>query len=138
MVLQIPQIETLELGPSAPGLPHLPYSPPSVSQRDETGRVNTVRTIFSKGTFLFAIFEYIEKMGNESDVGTGKLTGTRGSSKEEFIERISHYYCEINMLHPFASGNGIAQRVFFEQLAIHAGYLLGLWRDIDPGAVGRG
>ena len=35
------------------------------------------------------------------------------------------------MLHPFMRGNGIAQRVFFEQLAIHANYALD-WRDIDP------
>ena len=47
-----------------------------------------------------------------------------GLQKEEFTDRISHYYCEINMLHPFMSGNGVAQRIFFEQLAIHAGYVL--------------
>ena len=65
----------------------------------------------------------MEKLENE-----GYLVGC---GKEAFIARISHYYCEINMLHPFMSGNGIAQRIFFEQLAIHASYLLD-WRDIDP------
>ena len=35
------------------------------------------------------------------------------------------------MLHPFMSGNGVAQRIFFEQLAIHAGYVLN-WQGIDP------
>ena len=54
-----------------------------------------------------------------------------GLQKDTFVDRISHYYCEINMLHPFMSGNGIAQRVFFEQLAIHAGYIPD-WRGIDP------
>lgn len=29
------------------------------------------------------------------------------------------------------SGNGVAQRIFFEQLAIHAGYVLN-WQGIDP------
>ncbi|SQC58523.1 cell filamentation protein fic [Klebsiella pneumoniae] len=38
---------------------------------------------------------------------------------------------EINVLHPFRLGNGLTQRIFFEQLAIHAGYLLN-WRDVDP------
>ncbi len=33
--------------------------------------------------------------------------------------------------HPFRLGNGLTQRIFFEQLAIHAGYLLN-WRDVDP------
>lgn len=51
-----------------------------------------------------------------------------GLQKAEFTDRISHYYCEINMLHPFMSGNGVAQRIFFEQLAIHAGYVLN-WQD---------
>ncbi|MNP20826.1 putative adenosine monophosphate-protein transferase fic [compost metagenome] len=58
----------------------------------------------------------------------GYLTGL---GREEFVARLSHYYCEINVLHPFRIGNGIAQRVFFEQLAIHAGYQLS-WRGIDP------
>ena len=57
-----------------------------------------------------------------------------GLQKEEFTDRISHYYCEINMLHPFMSGNGVAQRIFFEQLAIHAGYVLN-WQD-RPGRLG--
>jgi len=56
-----------------------------------------------------------------------------GLEREAFIARLSHYYCEINVLHPFRIGNGIAQRVFFEQLAIHAGYQLS-WQGIDPDA----
>ncbi len=43
----------------------------------------------------------------------------------------SWFYGEINVLHPFRLGNGLTQRIFFEQLAIHAGYLLN-WRDVDP------
>ena len=56
-----------------------------------------------------------------------------GLEKADFINRLSHYYCEINVLHPFRIGNGIVQRIFFEQLAIHAGYQLD-WRGIDPEA----
>lgn len=47
-----------------------------------------------------------------------------GLPKEKFVNRLAHYYCEINVLHPFRLGSGMAQRIFFEQLAIHAGYLL--------------
>ncbi|STQ57194.1 cell filamentation protein [Pseudescherichia vulneris] len=57
----------------------------------------------------------------------------QGLEKTAFIERLAHYYCEINVLHPFRIGNGIAERIFFEQLAIHAGYLLD-WRGIEPEA----
>lgn len=50
-----PQMETLELGPSAPGLPHLCLIHRHLYRREINGQVNTVRTIFSKGRFLFAI-----------------------------------------------------------------------------------
>ena len=52
-----------------------------------------------------------------------------GLPKEKFVNRLAHYYCEINVLHPFRLGSGMAQRIFFEQLAIHAGYLL-RWGDV--------
>lgn len=48
------------------------------------------------------------------------------------MARLSHYYCEINVLHPFRIGNGIASADLFEQLAHHAGLQLS-WKDIDPG-----
>ncbi|MGK4845920.1 putative adenosine monophosphate-protein transferase Fic, partial [Salmonella enterica] len=47
-----------------------------------------------------------------------------------FVERLAHYYCEINVLHPFGLGSGLAQRIFFEQLALHAGYELS-WQGIE-------
>lgn len=50
--------------------------------------------------------------------------------KDKFVERLAHYYCEINVLHPFRVGSGLAQRIFFEQLAIHAGYQLS-WQGIE-------
>ncbi|WP_395300893.1 putative adenosine monophosphate-protein transferase Fic [Enterobacter sp. ECC-175] len=126
-----PDIETLELGPSAPGLPHLCLIHRHLYRR-EMKQAGEFRTDdISKGDIPFCHFEYIEKMGNEL---MADLEGDKylvGLEKDAFVEKISHYYCEINMLHPFISGNGIAQRVFFEQLAIHAGYALD-WRDIDP------
>lgn len=54
-----------------------------------------------------------------------------GLERNAFIARLSWYYGEINVLHPFRLGSGLAQRIFFEQLAIHAGFILD-WRDIDP------
>lgn len=53
-----------------------------------------------------------------------------GLEKAKFVERLAHYYCEINVLHPFRVGSGLAQRIFFEQLAIHAGYQLS-WQGIE-------
>lgn len=126
-----PQIESLELGPSAPGLPHLCLIHRHLYRREmkQAGEFRTAD--ISKGDTPFCHFEYIEKMGNDLMEALEYDKYLVGLSKAEFTDRISHYYCEINMLHPFMSGNGISQRIFFEQLAIHAGYVLD-WRDIDP------
>ncbi|MBY6292834.1 putative adenosine monophosphate-protein transferase Fic [Enterobacter bugandensis] len=126
-----PGIETLELGPSAPGLPHLCLIHRHLYHR-EMKQAGEFRTddIF-KGDIPFCHFEYIETMGNELMAALESDKYLVGLGKAAFVEKVSHYYCEINMLHPFMRGNGIAQRVFFEQLAIHANYALD-WRDIDP------
>lgn len=126
-----PQIDTLELGPSAPGLPHLCLIHRHLFLREmkQAGELR-IDDVF-KGDILFCHFEYIEKAGNDLMAALENDKYLVGLQKEDFIERVSHYYCEINMLHPFVSGNGIAQRVFFEQMAIHAGYALS-WKDINP------
>ncbi|HGW4611213.1 TPA: putative adenosine monophosphate-protein transferase Fic [Enterobacter chengduensis] len=126
-----PHIETLALGPSAPGLPHLCLIHRHLYRR-EMKQAGEFRTddIF-KDDIPFCHFEYIEKMGNELIAVLESEKYLAGLERATFVDRASHYYCEINMLHPFVRGNGIAQRVFFEQLAIHAGYALD-WRDIDP------
>lgn len=45
-----------------------------------------------------------------------------GLEYSDFIEKLSEYYCELNMIHPFREGNGRAQRIFFEHLVINAGF----------------
>jgi cell filamentation protein len=42
--------------------------------------------------------------------------------ESEFTERLAHYYSELNVIHPFRDGNGRVQRLYFEGLAINAGY----------------
>lgn len=119
-----PDIETLELGPSAPGLPHLCLIHRHLFRNEMKGAGELRTADISKGDIPFCHFEYIEKVGNELMASLESDKYLVGLQKEEFTDRISHYYCEINMLHPFMSGNGVAQRIFFEQLAIHAGYVL--------------
>ncbi|HDR1957349.1 TPA: putative adenosine monophosphate-protein transferase Fic [Enterobacter hormaechei] len=126
-----PDIETLELGPSAPGLPHLCLIHRHLFRNEMKGAGELRTADISKGDIPFCHFEYIEKVGNELMAALESDKYLVGLEKEDFTDRISHYYCEINMLHPFMSGNGVAQRIFFEQLAIHAGYVLN-WQGIDP------
>ena len=124
---------TLSLGPLLRGLPHLCAIHQHLYQDifDWAGDIREMDIY--QGDTRFCHFAYIEKEGNalmQDLEAEGYLVGLE---KADFINRLSHYYCEINVLHPFRIGNGIVQRIFFEQLAIHAGYQLD-WRGIDPEA----
>jgi cell filamentation protein len=122
---------TLKLGPAAPGLPHLCAIHQHLYQDifDWAGEIREIDIY--QGDTRFCHFAYIEKEGNALMQELEEEKYLVGLDREAFIARLSHYYCEINVLHPFRIGNGIAQRIFFEQLAIHAGYCLD-WRGIDP------
>ena len=108
-----PHIETLELGPSAPGLPHLCLIHRHL-YRKELKRAGEYRTddIF-KGDIPFCHFEYIEKMGNELMADLESEKYLVGLQKETFVNRVSHYYCEINMLHPFCMSVYFCRRILF-------------------------
>jgi cell filamentation protein len=49
--------------------------------------------------------------------------------RDQFVARLAHYYCELNVIHPFRDGNGRAQRLMFEVISINAGYAL-RWEPI--------
>jgi len=124
---------TLELGPVARGLPHLCAIHRHLYQDifEWAGEIREVNIY--QGDTRFCNFDYIENEGNALMQSLEEEEWLQGLEKNAFVERLAHYYCEINVLHPFRIGNGIAERIFFEQLAIHAGYLLD-WRGIAPEA----
>ena len=124
---------TLSLGPLLRGLPHLCAIHQHLYQDifDWAGDIREMDIY--QGDTRFCHFAYIEKEGNSLMQDLEEEGYLVGLEKADFINRLSHYYCEINVLHPFRIGNGIVQRIFFEQLAIHAGYQLD-WRGIDPEA----
>lgn len=45
--------------------------------------------------------------------------------------KLTHYFAEVNVIHPFREGNGRAQRAYFRQLAREAGWLID-WSILDP------
>jgi len=124
---------TLSLGPLLRGLPHLCAIHQHLYQDifDWAGDIREMDIY--QGDTRFCHFAYIEKEGNALMQDLEEEGYLVGLEKADFINRLSHYYCEINVLHPFRIGNGIVQRIFFEQLAIHTGYQLD-WRGIDPEA----
>ncbi len=83
---------------------------------------------------MFALPEHIENY--MSDV-LSQLAGEnhlRGLPRDPFAERLTHYYAEINAVHPFREGNGRAQRAFLRQLAQDANHTL-TWERLDPGVL---
>ena len=47
-----------------------------------------------------------------------------GLEHDEFVDKLSDFYCVTNALHPFREGSGRTQRVFLNQLAYNAGYAI--------------
>ncbi|MTD37290.1 putative adenosine monophosphate-protein transferase Fic [Erwinia sp. CPCC 100877] len=133
LVLTMERLATLELGPILRGLPWL-----CVIHRhlftglfEHAGELRQVD--ISLGDTPFCHFAWIEKEGNAL---MQKLENERylsGLDRRTFVMRLAWYYGEINVLHPFRFGSGRTQRIFFEQMAIHAGYCLD-WRPVTPQA----
>jgi cell filamentation protein len=83
------------------------------------GNLRTVN--IAKGN-LFCNCEVLDVYGAEL---FGKLKAENylfRTLPERIPERLAHYLSEINVLHPFREGNGRAQRLFIEYLALVAGY----------------
>ena len=124
---------TIPLGPRGRGLPHLCAIHRQLYQDlfDWAGKLREI--VIYQGDTPFCHFAWIEKEGNALMRKLEEEDYLCEQPRETFVERLSWYYGEINVLHPFRLGNGLTQRIFFEQLAIHAGYLLD-WRGIEPDA----
>jgi cell filamentation protein len=90
-----------------------------------------LRTVPLAKDQLFCLPEHIESYAGEIFARLGGDRHLVGLDREAFVARLAHYFGEVNALHPFREGNGRAQRVFFGQLAAHAGYQLD-WQHIDP------
>jgi len=48
-----------------------------------------------------------------------------------FVDRLTHYFAEVNAIHPFREGHGRTQRAFVRQVAAEAGWVTD-WSDLDP------
>ncbi|KGX85204.1 Fic/DOC family protein [Pontibacillus litoralis] len=55
----------------------------------------------------------------------------KGMEYDDFVKKMSYYFTEVNMLHPFREGNGRTQREFFRVLALKNGYELD-WSNVEP------
>ncbi len=42
--------------------------------------------------------------------------------KDDFVKKLSYFYDQLNFIHPFREGNGRTQRIFWNRVALDAGY----------------
>ncbi|GLZ39261.1 Fic family protein [Actinokineospora sp. NBRC 105648] len=86
------------------------------------------RVDLSRGHSPFAHWRHVEPA--LADL-LGKLRAERlltGLDRTEFLTRFTYFFAEVNVVHPFREGNGRAQRAFFRQLALYAGWRLDFTR----------
>jgi cell filamentation protein len=91
-------------------------------------------TPLAKPGSMFALPELIESYANEMFSQLAREGYLRGLPRDQFADRLTHYYAEINAVHPFRDGNGRAQRAFLRQLALDASHTLA-WERLDPKAL---
>jgi cell filamentation protein len=76
-----------------------------------------VRTVAIAKTDLFCLPQHIESYAADVFGGLAREKHLRGLSRDDFVDRVTHYYAEVNAIHPFREGNGRTQRAFFGQLS---------------------
>ncbi|WP_206413079.1 Fic/DOC family protein [Lysobacter enzymogenes] len=85
----------------------------------------------SKGGTRFCTNSRIEAESGKRFDALRAENWLKGLGHAAFCERLAEHYCELNMIHPFREGNGRAQRVLFEHIALSAGFELN-WTHVEP------
>lgn len=84
-----------------------------------------LRTVdISKGSTRFANVSRVEPEADKLFRQLAQENYLVDLRREQLVARLAHYYCELNVVHPFRDGNGRAQRLLFEVISINAGYVL--------------
>ncbi|RKT57578.1 Fic/DOC family protein [Saccharothrix australiensis] len=92
-----------------------------------------LRRVDIRRSAMFAAWRQIEPYGAWLFEELRKERFLRDVAREPFLDRFTHYFAEVNALHPFREGNGRTQRAFFRQLAREAGWRVA-FHDLDPTA----
>ncbi len=90
-----------------------------------------IRTVAIAKTDLFCLPQHIESYASSTFERLAREKHLRGLIRDSFVDRITHFFAEVNAIHPFREGNGRTQRAFFGQLAREAGRPID-WSGLDP------
>lgn len=94
------------------------------------GELRTV--VIAKGNTMFALPQFVEAYLRGVLEELPRESYLKELDRGSFVDRLTHYYAEINATHPFREGNGRTQREFLTALAAQAGHPL-RWSEITPG-----
>ncbi len=94
------------------------------------GELRTVR--ITKGGDLFALPGHIGTYLTTLFADLAHEDRLHDLGREQFLERLTHYYAEINAVHPLREGNGRTQRAFLGRIAKAAGHTIA-WVNLDAG-----
>jgi cell filamentation protein len=89
-----------------------------------------IRTVAIAKTDMFCLPQHIEPYSREVFGSLAAENHLRGLARKQFVERLTHFFAEVNAIHPFREGNGRSQRAFFHQLARQAGWPID-WTGLD-------
>lgn len=89
-----------------------------------------IRTVAIAKTDLFCLPQHIAPYAAEVFGQLADEKHLRDLPRDRFVSRLTHFYAEVNALHPFREGNGRAQRAFVSQLARAAGRPID-WTTLD-------
>jgi cell filamentation protein len=92
------------------------------------GQFRTVQ--MSKGKTIFAYPENIKSEGIRILKELKLENYLRGLPQSEFPLRLSYYFSECNVLHPFREGNGRIQKLLFSEIINQAGYRIE-WKELS-------
>lgn len=90
-----------------------------------------IRVVAIAKSDLFCLPQHIEAYAGDVFTALAKERYLRGLSREAFVDRLAHFFAEVNAIHPFREGNGRTQRAFFSQVAAEAGWVID-WSGLDP------
>lgn len=90
-----------------------------------------LRTVGIARSEPFCLPQHIEAYAGEVFAGLAKERFLRGLPRASFVDRLTHFFADVNAIHPFREGNGRAQRAFFHQLSREADWAVD-WSTLDP------
>lgn len=76
----------------------------------------------SKGNFRFAAARFLTEQTNYLLHELKEENFLKELSFDKFVDRLTYYLTELNVLHPFREGNGRTQREFIRCLALESGH----------------